>query len=500
MATTSKVSAARGLALAEKACAFLTASTDPFHAVKSCVTKLEAAGFTKLPNAALSGQVKAGGKYYYTVEHSTLVAFTVGQQYVAGSGGFHIIGGHTDSPNLRVKPHSKKPSKAGSIQLGVQCYGGGLWHTWFDRDLSLSGKVLVRNTDTGKIQHRLVNLEDPVARVSTLCIHLQSAEERKGFAVNKEDHTSPIIATSNSLEPSKELEQGAAEQINGDSWREGQEPALLQAVADALKVNVSQIADFDLSLYDVQPASVGGINKEFLYSARLDNLATVFCAVTAIEQHSADLTNDQDISVVVFFDHEEVGSTSLNGAGSPVMEQAVRRISAALNSGTDSPDLYANTIAKSFCLSIDQAHALHPNYASKHESQHAPTINGGVVIKTNVNQRYATNSTTAFMVRELAKKSGMPIQEFCGKDVCVCGWWWLSRVLDLCVYLPLFCLTSSHVFISLIVQFATIVLVAVRLVQRFPHVQESAQSMPECRNSQCTRAVKSWARRISRTA
>jgi aspartyl aminopeptidase len=262
----------------------------------------------------------------------------------------------------------------------------------------------------------LVNLKDPIARVSTLCIHLQSAGERDAFKVNKEDHTSPVIATTPALGvPNKDLEKAAAEQINGDAWREGQEPALLQAIADNLGVPVTDIADFDLSLYDTQPATVGGLHKEFLYSARLDNLATVFTAVTAMQEHSVDLSDSHDVSVVVFFDHEEVGSASLNGAGSPVMEQAVRRISAALNAnGTDSPDLYANAIAKSFCLSIDQAHAVHPNYASKHESQHAPLINGGVVIKTNANQRYATNSLTAFIVRELGKRAAVPIQEFCG--------------------------------------------------------------------------------------
>jgi aspartyl aminopeptidase len=434
--TASKMSSAyaRHLQLAEKACAFLTASTDPFHAVKTATVRLEQAGFRRLSKTAALTDTNAlapGGKYYYTVEHSTLVAFTVGESYQAGQGGFHIIGGHTDSPNLKVKPRSKAvANKSGCVQLGVECYGGGLWHTWFDRDLSLSGKVLVRKIDasdstkhSGKIETRLVNLKDPVARVSTLCIHLQSAEERKGFSVNKEEHTKPIVATSDSssssstskmMDANKDLEQGAVEQINGDAWSEGQEPLLLQMVADQLGIQVHQIADFDLSLYDTQGAAIGGMNKEFLYSARLDNLATVFCAVEAISEHAADLSQDQDISLIACFDHEEVGSTSLNGAGSPVILQALRRISAALNNGNETSDLYASTIAKSFCLSIDQAHALHPNYASKHESQHAPLLNQGVVIKRNSNQRYATNNVTAFLLRELAKKSDTPIQEFVG--------------------------------------------------------------------------------------
>jgi len=275
-------------------------------------------------------------------------------------------------------------------------------------------------TDDNKIRNELVKLEDPVARVSTLCIHLQTADERQAFKVNKEDHTSPIVASSHieeSMTPNKELEESASKQVNGDKWQEGHEPLLLQRVADKLGISVNQIADFDLSLHDTQPAAIGGMNKEFLYSGRLDNLATVFCAVEALVQHSKseNFSEDPDIALVVCFDHEEVGSTSANGAGSPVIAEAVRRISAAMNgSGLDTPDAYANTIAKSFCLSIDQAHAVHPNYSSKHEAQHSPLLNAGVVIKTNSNQRYTTNSLTGFLVREIAKKSDTPIQEFVG--------------------------------------------------------------------------------------
>lgn len=378
------------LPLAEKACAFLSASTDPFHAVASTVAKLEAAGFSRIwaKNAA-APSIQPGGKYYYTVHHSTLVAFTMGAKFQASQGGFHIIGGHTDSPNLRVKPRSKKGDKFNCFQLGVECYGGGLWHTWFDRDLSISGKVLVR-TEEGKLQNKLVQLTEPVARVSTLCIHLQSAEERQAFKVNKEDHTSPIIATK-PFEPNAELEEGAEAQLKGDGWRDGHEPMLLQKIAEKLDTSVSNIADWDLSLYDTQGAVIGGMNQEFLYSGRLDNLATVFCATEALTTH--DLTDDTDIAMIVCFDHEEVGSTSANGAGSPVMMEAMRKVSDAV--GASHPQ---DMIAKSFCLSIDQAHAIHPNYASKHESLHAPTLNTGIVIKTNSNQRYTTNSFTGFVV------------------------------------------------------------------------------------------------------
>lgn len=395
------------LAFAEKACSFLSASTDPFHAVHNAIHKLEAAGFQALNYRNNFPSLKKGGKYYYTVHHSTLVAFTVGAKVdPQTSFGFHLIGGHTDSPNLTVKPNSKKSPKNGCLQLAVACYGGGLWHTWFDRDLSLSGKVLVRNGEA--LESKLVQIKDPVARVSTLCIHLQSPEERAAFKVNNEDHTSPILATTTTKE---ELEKGAAEQL--DAWQQGQEPALMERIARELHIDVHQIADFELSLYDTQPAAIGGLNKEFLYSARLDNLATVFCAVEAIAAH--DPSNDSDISMICCFDHEEVGSVSSHGAGSPVMGEAIRRVSAALGVTE-----LCQIKARSFCLSIDQAHAVHPNYASKHDSQHAPMLNNGLVVKTNCNQRYATNSLTGFVVREIARKKDIPIQDFAGKYSLYC--------------------------------------------------------------------------------
>jgi len=429
--------------LAEKACDFLTASPDPFHAVRNCITKLEQAGFKGLKSSEpLTGQLEPGGKYYYTVEHSTLVAFAVGPKKNEGSFGFHMIGGHTDSPNIKLKPKSKKAA-SGCTMLSVECYGGGLWHTWFDRDLSVSGRVLVQqqpqkveNEKFVTTEQRLVNLKDPIARISTLCIHLQSAEERKGFTVNKENHTAPIIATETTGIMSKEnqaaketLEKEAGEQVNTSTpasvWRDAQEPLLLQALADKLGVSTESIVDFELNLYDTQPASLGGITKEFLYSARLDNLATVFCAMESLVDYTtaedSTFKNSSDVALAVVFDHEEVGSTSAQGAGSPVMASAVERIAAALNGGTMNPDLYNACIRKSFILSIDQAHAIHPNYAAKHEAQHAPKLNSGIVIKTNSNQRYATNGVTGFVVRELGRMADVPVQEFVVRNDCPCG-------------------------------------------------------------------------------
>eukprot|EP00581_Thalassiosira_minuscula_P008003 CAMPEP_0183711716 /NCGR_PEP_ID=MMETSP0737-20130205/7148_1 /TAXON_ID=385413 /ORGANISM="Thalassiosira miniscula, Strain CCMP1093" /LENGTH=589 /DNA_ID=CAMNT_0025940283 /DNA_START=40 /DNA_END=1809 /DNA_ORIENTATION=- len=413
--------------LADKAREFLTQSTDPFVATKVCSEALDAAGFVKLSKReAFGGKLVPGGSYYYTTNHSTVVAFTVGAKFKPGNG-FKIIGGHTDSPHLKIKPLSKR-SGAGCVQLGVECYGGGLWHTWFDRDLGVSGRVLVRVTDPEtqkeKIQQHIICIKKPIARVSTLCIHLQTAEERGAFKVNKEEHLSPIIGTQALLEAAvgKQINQFDDE----DSWKKGQDPSLMKLIANEIGVEVKQIANFELGLFDCQPASLGGMKNEFLYSARLDNLATVFVALETILDYSQspDVAEDDMISLIACFDHEEIGSTSTSGAGSPVMSEAVERITAAFSEnphGRD-PETHSSAVRKSFIFSVDQAHALHPNYAGKHEKSHGPKMNGGIVIKTNQNQRYATNGVTGFFARELARKEPkVPIQEFVVRSDCPCG-------------------------------------------------------------------------------
>lgn len=374
------------ISFAKKACDFFNASPDPFHNVITNVKKLEKAGYKQLSKREpFQGKLHQGGKYYYTINKSALVAFAIGGKYANGNG-FKVIGGHTDSPNLRVKPCSERAGAAGKhVQLGVECYGGGLWHTWFDRDLGISGRVLVRSEgpEFPAISQHFVKIDKPVARVSSLCIHLQTGEERKAFAVNKENNLSPTISM---------LEDGILEQLSEsegstDAWVTSQEPRLMKLIASHLNINVSQIADFELHLFDTQPACLGGINDEFVYSGRLDNQATCFVSIESLIAHStSNLEDDTDINVVVLFDHEEVGSQSMNGAGSQLMGEAIRRIATALNGGSDNQDLYAASIRKSFILSIDQAHAVHPNYASKHERSHQPTMNAGVVIKSNCNQ------------------------------------------------------------------------------------------------------------------
>ena len=343
---------------------------------------------------------------------------------------------------------------------------------------------MVRNNEDDKIEQRLVKIDRALLRISNLAIHLQTAKEREGtyglvllllcvcricssmqcgclcgcnisfrshpclsasirstaFAVNKEDHLSPILA----LEAKKALNGGNDDddddekkkkensEKDKDGWSEFQEPALLQLLASELNVNVKDIVDFELNLFDIQKASLGGVFSEFVHSARLDNLASCFMAVQALMDHvaSGKVDSDSDVSMIVLYDHEEVGSGSAVGAASPIMGEAVRRISAALvDSENDSSsnvsavnDVYESCLRRSFVLSSDQAHAVHPNYASKHEKSHQPKMNQGMVIKRNANQRYATTTVTGVLIREIARRAGLPpVQEFIVRQDCGCG-------------------------------------------------------------------------------
>jgi len=407
---------------------YFDTSPDPFHAVQTSSEMLNEAGFMELKEEEpYADIVKPGGKYYFTKNKSTLVAFTVGEKFQAGNG-FKIIGGHTDSPNLKVKPRSKR-SSAGSIQLAVECYGGGLWHTWFDRDLGISGRVFVRNDDDTKIEQKLIKIDRSIVHIPNLAIHLQTAKEREAFKINKEDHLVPILSTvvekvltvgddAGGIVDEKEVTK-----VVKDGWTEYQEPLLLKMIAIELGVNVENIMDFELNLFDVQQASLGGVHSEYLHSARLDNLASCFLAVQGLIEYSSEedaLASDEDISLVALFDHEEIGSSSATGAGAPIIKDSVDRISSALSG--DNADKYASAIARSFVLSVDQAHAIHPNYASKHEKVHAPKMNDGMVIKRNANQRYATTGVTGLIVREISKKMNLsPTQEFVVRNDCGCG-------------------------------------------------------------------------------
>ena len=333
---------------------FLRNSPSPYHAVDTASTLLLARGFTKLND----GEWKLKkGKYFYTGNGSSLIAFTVG----SAPSGVSIIGCHTDSPCLKLKPNQEAGAK-----VGVQTYGGGLWHTWFDRDLGLAGRIVL-GSEKG-IKSKLIKIDEPLMRIPTLAIHLDR-NVKDGFVFNNETHLTPIGTELNII---KKIQASQNEEI----------------------------LDFDLSLFDVNPPCLGGSDKEFIYSARLDNLLMSYCAIDAILE--AEVTDQ--VKLIALFDNEEVGSVSHSGADSSMLPNILDKIAKSFQSSVDS------WAPNNFFLSADCAHALHPNYTEKHEGSHQPQMGKGVVLKYNANQRYTTCGLSASIIKKLAQKVNCPLQ------------------------------------------------------------------------------------------
>lgn len=404
---------------------FLNASPTAFHAVDDAKKRLQSAGYHQISEKE-TWELKAGHKYFFTRNHSTIVAFAIGKRFVGGNG-FHIVGAHTDSPCLKLKPVSKLV-KGGILEVGVQTYGGGLWHTWFDRDLTVAGRVILKKENAGSVSysHRLVRIEEPIMRVPTLAIHLDRGVN-DGFKVNTQTHLLPILATSLKAEVNKvssensSVESGKKENDKTGSSNAKHHPILLQLLASKLECEPDEIYDFELQACDTQPSIVAGAAKEFVFSGRLDNLCMSFCSLKAlIDATSSDssLEEEPGVSMVALFDHEECGSNSAQGAGSPVVLDAISRIT---DSFSPNSKLLEKAIQRSFLVSADMAHALHPNYMDRHEENHQPKLHGGLVIKQNANQRYATNAVTSFIFREIASKHNLPVQDFVVRNDMACG-------------------------------------------------------------------------------
>ncbi|KAG6634976.1 probable aspartyl aminopeptidase [Carya illinoinensis] len=409
---------------------YLNASPTAFHAVDEAKKQLRSAGYSQVSERE-DWKLEAGKKYFFTRNHSTIVAFAIGKKYVAGNG-FHIVGAHTDSPCLKLKPVSKV-AKGGYLEVGVQTYGGGLWHTWFDRDLAVAGRVIIREEKGGAVSysHRLVRIEEPIMRIPTLAIHLDR-DVNDGFKANTQSHLLPVLATSIKADLSKVVsENGGVESGAQTDKKEADKRIatnilkhhmlLLQLLASQIGCKPDDICDFELQACDTQPSIIAGATKEFIFSGRLDNLCMSFCSLKALidsTSSESSLENETGVRLVALFDHEEVGSNSAQGAGSPAMLDSLSRITDSF--GPDSK-LLEKAIQRSFLVSADMAHALHPNYMDKHEDNHQPKMHGGLVIKHNANQRYATNVVTSFIFREIATKHNLPIQEFVVRNDMPCG-------------------------------------------------------------------------------
>ncbi|HEX9258995.1 MAG TPA: M18 family aminopeptidase, partial [Acidimicrobiales bacterium] len=368
------------LPAAERLIEYLAASPSPYHAVATAAARLDGAGFARLDERAAWEPTSAG----YVARGGTLVAWRRHPDAPAEQP-MRIVGAHTDSPNLRIKPRPDTGA-AGWRQIGVEVYGGALLNSWLDRDLGLSGRVVLRGGEV-----RLLAVDRPLARVPQLAIHLDRDVNDKGLVLDRQRHLVPV-------------------------WGLGPTEAggFASFVAAELGVATGDIVTWDLMLHDLTPPALLGRDRELLASARLDNLcscATALDALTTVEASAAT-------AVLCLFDHEEVGSNSGTGAAGPMLEAVLERLVHA--SGGDRTHL-RRALAGSVCVSADMAHSAHPNYLDRHEPEHQPVPNGGPVLKVNASQRYATDAITAAAFVDACDRSGVPWQVFVSRNNMPCG-------------------------------------------------------------------------------
>lgn len=361
---------------------FLDSSPCNFYAVHTVREILINNGFAeKSLEDALTAQ--PGEKFFVTKNHSAIFAFTVGKKPVADTG-LKIIAAHSDSPCFRVKPHAEMLCEGGIVKLNTEVYGGPILYTWFDRPLSLAGRVLLKGNDALHPITRLVKIDRPLFSISHLAIHFNRAVN-EGNKISKQKDMLPIIAkVNNTLEA---------------------ENMLLHLVADELQVDTSDIIDFDLLVYNTEKATTFGLNNEFISAGRLDDLSMVHAAIEAI----IDVKDDNATCVAAIFDNEETGSGTKQGAGSPVLANVIQRM---VESQGGNYDGYCRALAKSFLVSADNAHAFHPNYAEKYDPTNHPALGGGPCIKINANCKYMSDAHSAAIFKSLCIEAGAPYQYF----------------------------------------------------------------------------------------
>ncbi len=383
-----------GTDLADDLISFVNAAPSPWHAVQETVRRLDAHGYRQLHEGD-TWSVCKGDRVYVVRGGATIAALELGDSPPDVTG-FRLVGAHTDSPNLRLKPNATV-KRHGQIQVAVEVYGGVLLHTWLDRDLGLAGRVWVR-TPSG-IEARLARCDEPMMRVPSLAIHLNRQVNTDGLVLNPQTQMVPLLA----------LDQPAgAFELN-------------RFLADAVRrehesLTSAEVLAHDLCAFEVVPAARGGTAREFVFAGRLDNLASCHAGVVALLRAAPAPHRTRG---VFLFDHEECGSQSAQGAQGSFLRDVLGRICEAFPGA--SKDALPRAMHRSFFVSADMAHALHPNFSDKHEPGHQPMLGGGPVVKSNVNQRYGTDGEGQARFEAWCGEAGVPSQRFVTRTDLGCG-------------------------------------------------------------------------------
>ncbi len=358
---------------------FLNESPCNFLAVKNITDRLDRAGFTPL-DMADEWSLHPGGRHYIVKNSSAVFAFIVGEDPAAG---FKIISAHSDSPGFRIKPNAEIVNEGGVVTLNTEVYGGPILYTWFDRPLSISGRVILRGESPLRPVTRLVNFYRPLLTIPHLAIHYNRSVN-EGNPLSKQRDMLPVLGRVSSREEGKGL--------------------LTRMVARELGVTPEEILDYDLTLYDTTPACLVGLDEEFISSGRIDDLEMAHAAVTALTASAAD-GDGAMTRVMAIFDNEETGSGTKQGAASPILRAILQRLCGDFG-------VYSRAVARSFMVSADNGHALHPNYPSKQDPTNHPVPGDGPVVKINANCKYMTDAHSAAVFKGICERAEIPCQVF----------------------------------------------------------------------------------------
>lgn len=366
----------------EKLLGFIDASPVNFLAVRNVCNTLLDNGFVQLH--AEEALKDLPDKFFITKNNSAVFAFHLGRQSMADAG-FRIIAAHSDSPTFRIKPNAEMVGEGGLLRLNTEAYGGAILNTWFDRPLSLAGRVILRSADALNPQTRLLNIKRPLLVIPNLAIHF-NRQVNDGVKLSKQKDMLPILGYVN-------------DRLEADGL-------LVRLIANELQIEKEQIIDFDLYLYDTTPACLVGLNNEFISSGRLDDLSMVHAGMEAMTAESA---KPEATKVLAIFDNEETGSGTKQGAGSNFLMSLIQRIVLAQGGSLDD---YYRSVEKAFMVSADNAHGFHPNYAEKYDPTNHALLGGGPVIKINAAQKYATDAMSAAVFQQICERAGVPCQRF----------------------------------------------------------------------------------------